>query len=86
MPRMMITSCIFYFNGIILWNRNVLFRCTKLTIINEAFTPKQGIRIYPIITLAPVLGGIIGGFLLQFLPELIGTRGLIYSGDYRFYL
>ncbi|MBP7021108.1 MAG: MFS transporter [Planctomycetes bacterium] len=47
------------------------------TIINEAFTPKQGIRIYPIITLAPVLGGIIGGFLLQFLPELIGTRGLI---------
>lgn len=42
------------------------------TVINAAFTPKQGMRIYPLITLAPLIGGILGGLGSQYLP--IGTE------------
>lgn len=37
------------------------------TVINAAFTPKQGLRIYPLITLAPLFGGILGGIGSQYL-------------------
>lgn len=42
------------------------------TVINAAFTPKQGLRIYPLITLAPLIGGILGGLGSQYLT--IGTE------------
>ena len=52
------------------------------TIINDTFTPSQGIRVYPLIATATLLGGLLGGRLLNYLmpvcamPVLIGCWGL----------
>ena len=47
------------------------------TIINDSFTPSQGVRLYPLISVAPLLGGIAGGTLLQLLPRGFPSEYLI---------
>ncbi len=47
------------------------------TMIGDTFRHSQGIRIYPIIATAHLLGGIIGGFFLQILSQYIPSEGMI---------
>ena len=47
------------------------------TIINDVFHPSQGIRIYPIIATTPLIGGIVGGIILQFMSHWFSSSILI---------
>lgn len=50
------------------------------TIINDTFRPSQGVRLYPIITTASLLGGIAGGVALQGLVEFPLERFIPFWG------
>ncbi len=47
------------------------------TLINDAFRPDEGTRVYPLIAMAPSLGSISGGLLLRFLGDKLDVKSLI---------
>ncbi len=47
------------------------------TIINDTFRPSQGVRLYPIIATAPLLGDILGGLALGFLIKRLPAENLL---------
>jgi len=47
------------------------------TLVNDAFTPDEGTRVYPLIALSPSLGSIFAGLLIPILIKFAGTKSLI---------
>ncbi|BBM86541.1 MFS transporter [Candidatus Uabimicrobium amorphum] len=48
------------------------------TIINDTFSPKEGVRLYPIISTAPLIGGICGGLTIPVLLSQFDTEMLLF--------
>lgn len=48
------------------------------TIINDTFRPSQGMRLYPIIATAPLLGDIVGGLALGFFIKRLPAENLLF--------
>lgn len=46
-------------------------------LINRTFSPKSAAEIYPLLTTAPLIGGIAGGFAANRLPEILSARSLV---------
>lgn len=46
-------------------------------LINRTFSPKSAADIYPLLTTAPLIGGIVGGFAANRLPKVMPAQSLV---------
>ncbi len=73
-----ITVILFAF--LILTGEGIGYSITSIqiwTLINDAFRPDEGTRVYPLIAMAPSLGSISGGLILRFFGDKLAVESLI---------